>query len=67
MVNRGLSRTKKFHSCCLSCFMPCGHSKMVKSHGMYSLTLVKMTVIPVVGYILMKLSVKMEDSHMISV
>lgn len=39
MMNKKFIRMKKFNNCC---FMPWGHLTMVKSHGVYFLTVVKM-------------------------
>lgn len=48
MINWGLSRAEKF---CNRHFMPHGHLKTVKSHGIYSLMLIKMTASYVCFYL----------------
>ena len=49
--NQGISKTKKFYDCC---FMTHGYHKIVKSHGVFSLTLVKIAANDVVASILMR-------------
>lgn len=47
--------------------MPRGHLKIVKSHDMYSLTLIKMAANHVVAYILMRSPAKVEKNHMVGI
>jgi hypothetical protein len=51
MKNRELINTEKTYNCC---FIPPSHLKMVMTHGIYPLTLVKRTVIQMTAFISMK-------------
>lgn len=65
MINRELTRAGKFCDCC---FIPCGHLKIVKSHGICSLTLVLMAASHVAAYIFDEaISQDREKSHMVAI
>lgn len=64
MMYRKLIRTKRFNS---YCFVTCGQLMSVNSHGMCSLTLVKMAVSHMTTCILVKSSARIEESHMIAI
>ena len=64
MMYRKLIRTKRFNS---YCFVTCGQLMSVNSHGMCSLTFVKMAASHMATRILMRSSAKMEESHMIAI
>ena len=61
MMNKEFIRAKKFDNCC---FMPWGLLTMVKSLGMYFLTIVKMasSLLPSA-----RSSAKMEESHLAAI
>lgn len=64
MIMRGLCKTEKYWNWC---FSPCGPLKMVKLYRFYLLILEKMASNYVAAYILMKSSVKLEESHMVAI
>jgi hypothetical protein len=65
MTYRNLMRTKKF---CSYYFVTCGEVMMlVNSHGIYSLTLVRMAASHMATYILMMSSAQMKERHIVAV
>ena len=65
MTYRNLMRTKTFYG---YYFMTCGEVMMlVNSHGVYSLTLVRMAANHMATYIMMMSSAHMKERHIVAV